>query len=240
MYLPGVETPAGVASGICKARKPPNYDKVTTLWGDYDSDRDDVRSTGGSTDDDSNMEPSGAINDSSPSKGYLENDREMANKLKGRNWRGTGLLNQIRDIRQKAGLYDEVPWDEGDDSLISKFQAYLTNRSYDNPKHNLRCAKIVAKMMHVCEPEGQTLDDYIKAISITADKIDKYFHRISQDLDLTGRGIGIQPSAVKNELRLVKMFIEMLNHDAIFGNFDQATKSQMSTRLAAVIDTRRS
>ena len=26
--------PAGIASGICEARKPPNYDKVTTLWGE--------------------------------------------------------------------------------------------------------------------------------------------------------------------------------------------------------------
>ena len=34
MYLPGVKTPAGIASGICEARKPPNYDKVTTLWGE--------------------------------------------------------------------------------------------------------------------------------------------------------------------------------------------------------------
>ena len=29
------KTPAGIASGICEACKPPNYDKVTTLWGEY-------------------------------------------------------------------------------------------------------------------------------------------------------------------------------------------------------------
>ena len=196
---------------------------------DFDSDG----VTGGSTDDDSDMEPSGAINNSSPSKGRLENDQEMA--LKGGNWRGRGLLSQIRDIRQKAGLYEEVPWEEGDDSLISKFHDYLTNRSYGNPKHNMRCAKIVAKMMYFCEPEGPTLDDYVKAI--TADKVDKYFHRISQDLDLTGRGIGIQPSAVKNELRPAKMFIEMLNHDVVFGDSYYITKIQMTMRLAAVLDT---
>ena len=66
----------------------------------------------------------------------------MANKLNGRNWSGRGLLSQIREIRQKAGLYEEVQWEEGDDSLISKFRNYLTNRSYGDTKH-----KIVAKMM---------------------------------------------------------------------------------------------
>ena len=29
-----LKTPAGIASGICEACKPPNYDKVTTLWGE--------------------------------------------------------------------------------------------------------------------------------------------------------------------------------------------------------------
>ena len=158
----------------------------------------------------------------------------MANKLKGRNWRGRGLLSGIRDVRKKAGLYGEVQWEAGDDSMISKFLKFLTNRSYGNPKHNLRCAKIVAKLMFFCEPEGPSLAEYVKAI--TADKVDDYFHRISQDLDLTGRGIGIQPSAVKNELRPAKMFVSMLKHDVIFGHLDQATKNEMTLRLEAVIE----
>ena len=62
--------------------------RISSSSEDLDSDKDGV--TGGSTDDDSDKEPSGDINSSSPSKGYRENDREMANKLKGRNWRGRG------------------------------------------------------------------------------------------------------------------------------------------------------
>ena len=88
--------------------------------------------------------------------------------------------------------------------------------------------------MFFCEPEGPSLAEYVKAI--TADKVDDYFHRISQDLDLTGRGIGIQPSAVKNELRPAKMFVSMLKHDVIFGHLDQATKNEMTLRLEAVIE----
>ena len=111
--------------------------RISSSSEDFDSDRDGV--TGGNTDDDSDMEPSGAINSSSPSGEWLGNGKQVeVEKLEG--W---GLLSQIRDIRQKAGLYEEVQREEGDDSLIAKLQNYLTKRRQPKTLHEMwqNCGK---------------------------------------------------------------------------------------------------
>ena len=51
--------------------------------------------------------------------------------------------------------------------------------------------------------------------AIHPNSVDDYFHRLSQDLDGSGKGYGLQPTAIKNEIRACKLFFMKCRDDSV-------------------------
>ena len=143
-----------------------------------------------------------------------EDDTIMSpESYRGDTYRGQTLVGQMRQMRWESGLSNQVPWKPDDGSDIAYYMSRGKRRRPEkefNKYHNQNVG-YVAKLFHFAQSTQQGFS--LSAPDINAlnkDIVSKYFRRLSSDLYGSGRGFGLQPSAVKNELRAVKkFFVEM-------------------------------
>ena len=103
----------------------------------------------------------------------------------------------------------------GDVGHVSEFYKYQERRGLGGmtDKHNKQNAHCVAKMLKFMERQGGAHLDPTSAIH--PNSVDDYFHRLSQDLDGSGKGYGLQPTATKNEIRACKLFFMKCRDDSV-------------------------
>ena len=126
-------------------------------------------------------------------------------RLRADTYRGRSEVGTIRKVRDLAGLNQQFKIEKGD--ILDPFGRHLTNLSKADASIKNTVPQI-SKMLHfVQRSSGLSLSGPSKYALLQSEKVWDYYTLLSKDLDQTGRGVGLQPSAFKNELASLLKFL---------------------------------
>lgn len=182
-----------------------------------------------------------AQQDHRPSVSESSNENRFRSDI----YRGRTEVGRIRAMRKASGLYESIPWSEHAGKRsdhLNEFYMFLMRC-----KGKTNCAKnqanMISKLLYfVQDSEGQQTktadpDAFLKYHS----HVETYYDRLAGDLDGSGKGFGLQPSAMTNELRSVHkyfLFLEEIDNELdddrrrLIENAEDAIKKRLDTNKA--------
>ncbi|ESO97134.1 hypothetical protein LOTGIDRAFT_174593 [Lottia gigantea] len=150
------------------------------------------------------------------------------------------MVGDIKKLRTAAGLKG-FAWSETDETVdpwLSKFFAYLKrNQAIQSGKGTNTNVGKMAKLYYVQKEAGmQTDKSDIKAL-LHVPLMRKFYTRLTNDLDGSGNGYGLQPSAMKNEFSAFEHFRKFLQYDCGLATTDPMFDADITTAEALVTFT---